>query len=318
MKKEDLSKAREIAAKLLQEVGREEPPLTEEGILSFAADLGIPAPTKVGEMEGWIVEAIVTPAMAADWLARFNSLNRPIDQHLVRKFAQDMTAGNWELTHQGLAFDSGERLQDGQHRLEACVLAKAPFKTLITLGLNDKGRLVVDIGKTRRAHDQATLAGITMSAKAESVARVLAAGIESPKNSRELSHQTVIGFYAAFKPSVDFALDGLASAPKGANNASVKAAFAKAHASKRIHTRDLEEAMEILCGLKIEYSQKYQPVIALKEWLLGSTPARKSASPEEILRKTLRSLAGLLNRETIGKLQAVSEDPFPVDISEVV
>jgi hypothetical protein len=58
----------------------------------------------------------VTPAMAQQWL-KHNDFNRPLNQRLVEKYAGQMRAGNWQRTHQGIAFDSRGIILDGQHRL---------------------------------------------------------------------------------------------------------------------------------------------------------------------------------------------------------
>ena len=47
----------------------------------------------------------IGPDMAARWLDG-NTHNRPVKQTLVDRFVRDMQAGRWQLTHQGIAFDT--------------------------------------------------------------------------------------------------------------------------------------------------------------------------------------------------------------------
>ena len=71
--------------------------------------------------------------MAAEWLAR-NTFNRNLSQHSVNRYASDMSAGNWTLTHQGIAFDDQGVLVDGQHRLAAIIKSGVDVRMMVTWG----------------------------------------------------------------------------------------------------------------------------------------------------------------------------------------
>lgn len=62
----------------------------------------------------------VTPELATSWLDGTEA-NRPVQERLVEKFAAEMTADRWQLTHQGIAFDVDKKLIDGRHRLLAVI-----------------------------------------------------------------------------------------------------------------------------------------------------------------------------------------------------
>lgn len=51
--------------------------------------------------------------------------NRKLSLPTVQAYAREMLDGNWVFTHQGAAFDQCGNMKDGQHRLEALVLASA-------------------------------------------------------------------------------------------------------------------------------------------------------------------------------------------------
>jgi len=57
----------------------------------------------------------VTPDMAAKWLTQNSGSQRTVSRHTVDKYAADMAAGMWELTHQAIAFNTTGDLVDGQH-----------------------------------------------------------------------------------------------------------------------------------------------------------------------------------------------------------
>jgi hypothetical protein len=80
----------------------------------------------------------VTPELAAKWLERNHTQNRPINWKRVEAMANDMrTPGAWKLTHQAIAFDGEGDLIDGQHRLQAVVQAGKPVQMLVVR--NDEG-----------------------------------------------------------------------------------------------------------------------------------------------------------------------------------
>ena len=153
-----------------------------------------------------------------------------------------------------------------------------------------------------------------MTARDISIATILAAGLHNPNNTRLISQGTKIGYCVAFGEAIRFATTGLEQAPKGIRNASVMAAFAKAFASKQFEVSALEEAMQILCGLRVEVLQQHQPIVTLKEWLLGNSHNRRNAKPGEILGKCLRALVAYQKHESLLAIHAVNEDPFPLSI----
>ena len=317
MRKDQLISAQRFAASLLTQIGLNDPIPTEEGIHNFAKELGLPTPVRIdSEVEGWMVFATITPEMAEAWML-LNIVNRPLDQAKLAQFADDIAAGAWSLTHQGIAFNGSNQLFDGQHRLLACIAAKASFGTFVYLGLREVDRLNVDTGKSRSAYHQASLLSLAMTAKDESIARLLACGIGNPRSARQMSHATVIGIFGSFKDSIAFATKGLENAPVGARNAAVHAAFAKAHASGQFNEDQLKAAMEVICDMKVDGLQPFQPITRLKIWLLSTTATtRKTATPTEILCKSLRALVALQHGEQIGTLHPVTEDPYPMKFSE--
>ena len=63
---------------------------------------------------------LVTPEMASDWLShRSYNRNRKVSKVIVGRYLEDMKAGRWKTTRQGLIFDTHGKIIDGQHRLSA-------------------------------------------------------------------------------------------------------------------------------------------------------------------------------------------------------
>lgn len=95
---------------------------------------------------------VVTPAMAQAWLDEFNIGNRHLTPARVTALAKDMSAGRFQLSHQGIAF-SVDRLIDGQHRLAAIVKSGVPQTLLVVRGVNPSTYMVVDQGAKKSSGD---------------------------------------------------------------------------------------------------------------------------------------------------------------------
>lgn len=97
---------------------------------------------------------LVTPALAAEWL-KSNTHNRRLDPRCVATLAKAITAGQWRITHQGVAFGADGTLYDGQHRLHAIVQSDTAVSMEVTRGLSSADLDVIDNGGkgARRANE---------------------------------------------------------------------------------------------------------------------------------------------------------------------
>lgn len=111
-------------------------------------------------METKIVD--ITPEMANAWLEKNMPNNRRLNTANIRKYARIMHAGGWELTHQGIAFDTDGNLIDGQHRLSAIVMANVPVTMMVTTGVKHVPgeALNIDVGARRTLTNIMQISGI--------------------------------------------------------------------------------------------------------------------------------------------------------------
>lgn len=101
----------------------------------------------------------ITPGMARKWLETMVS-NRPLSEAKSLEYAIEMEAGKWVLNGETIKFNGSGALFDGQHRLQACILAEKSFKSLVVRGIEDKMAFAtVDVGKMRSGGDIFGLAG---------------------------------------------------------------------------------------------------------------------------------------------------------------
>jgi hypothetical protein len=90
--------------------------------------------------------------------------NRKHGDRTVQEYAEAMLRGEWELTHQGIAFNEKDEMVDGGHRLRAVILAdqtkpgiKVPF--MVASGLSASAMAAMDIGRRRVPSDFLRMAG---------------------------------------------------------------------------------------------------------------------------------------------------------------
>lgn len=107
---------------------------------------------------------LVTPEMAAGWLARQN-LNRKPTPRRVNAYARAMVRGDWLLTNQGIGLDVAGRLLDGGHRCEGVVKSGSPALMLVVRGLPPETQSVVDFNRVRSAADQGVMQADTNNSK---------------------------------------------------------------------------------------------------------------------------------------------------------
>lgn len=106
---------------------------------------------------------LINEALATYILGNYaNPDNRHTKRPSMKKFGDDMKADAWELTHQGLAFDSTPKLTDGHNRLEACVRSGSAFPTLVWFGWPPKAITSIDIGVARSTEDVLRIGGTPM------------------------------------------------------------------------------------------------------------------------------------------------------------
>jgi hypothetical protein len=121
----------------------------------------------------------ITPSLASNWLAT-NTINRPLRESVVDGLVSAFKRGEYQATHQGIAFAESGELLDGQHRLTA--IAKMPpgfsVDIMVTRGLPKTVFKVIDCG-LKRSHGD--VLGISTGHAA--VARFLAATHQTAKES---------------------------------------------------------------------------------------------------------------------------------------
>jgi len=69
----------------------------------------------------------VTPYLAREWLSLPKQWNRRLDLDTVAIYARLMSSGEWVLTETPIRFGEFGQVQNGQHRIHACVQSNTGF-----------------------------------------------------------------------------------------------------------------------------------------------------------------------------------------------
>jgi hypothetical protein len=95
---------------------------------------------------------LVTPDMAANWLAR-GGKNRKLNERRVEALVAAIRRGEWRLTGDSVKLDVSGMVRDGQHRLQAIVKSGIPIETLVVRGVTEDAFDVMDTGRSRTIGD---------------------------------------------------------------------------------------------------------------------------------------------------------------------
>lgn len=76
--------------------------------------------------------------------------NHSLSRSVVKRYAEDMKTGKWELNGEAIEFDEDGVLKNGQHRLAAIVIAGVEVKILVVRGVS-RDTIVYDIPLKRNA-----------------------------------------------------------------------------------------------------------------------------------------------------------------------
>ena len=85
-----------------------------------------------------IRQKTITPAVAEAMLKASEALgavNRKLNTRHVELYANEIRSNRWKLNGDAIRLDPDGRILDGQHRLQACVLAGIPFQTIVMTGV---------------------------------------------------------------------------------------------------------------------------------------------------------------------------------------
>lgn len=112
----------------------------------------------------------ITPFMAKEYLKK-NIVNRKLNKGLVAYYARLMSEGKWMLNGESIVFDNKNNLSDGQHRLNAVIMANVPIQSVVVRNVDCEAFTTFDQGKARSASDSFSIKGIANGSNIASAIR---------------------------------------------------------------------------------------------------------------------------------------------------
>jgi hypothetical protein len=100
-----------------------------------------------------ITEQLITPEIAAEFLARNIRNMRPVKPWWVKHLVRLLQRGEWQMVLPGVSFDVHGYLGDGQHRLMAIVQSGVPAMMYVQTGVTDDELRAIDQGMKRTLSD---------------------------------------------------------------------------------------------------------------------------------------------------------------------
>ena len=135
----------------------------------------------------------VSPEIAHEYLKK-NKYNRPTNWNRVEQYCDEITAGKWKLTPQGIVFDTEGNLINGQNRLWAIVYSGIGIHIRVSRGSPPEVATLLDRGAPQSARDLATRKTLKRHSPIEaSVARaVIAANGKLRPSTDELAERIAV------------------------------------------------------------------------------------------------------------------------------
>lgn len=257
----------------------------------------------------------VTPELASAWLSNCNTHNRKLVDAHVERLVNEMQAGRWQLTHQGIAFSSNRVLIDGQHRLWAVIISGMTVPMRVYFNEPPETLAVVDAVRPRTNDEIITLAGGmgTVTRRELATLRAMIAGLDSYERMTAGQETDLL---ARHRQAVVFAMDILPKSRfRGVATSVVRSVLARAFYSadhgKLRHFADILQS-----GIGSEEAD--QPIMLLFRFLV-ETGSRQGGRPEcrERYAKTERALSSYLRGERLTRLYATTSELFPLPVGNM-
>ena len=251
----------------------------------------------------------VTPALAASWLGTMRR-NRKLSAPRVKRYAQAMKDGLWKLNGQNIIFDKDGVLIDGQHRLQAVLVADCDVQMGVMRGVDPTAWDTVDWGRARTLTDALTAKGRTGASLLGPTLRFLYQRTLGILGSNDPQHQPtphdILGLddeYPAVRDSVSWAM----SKRFLKNSAVAFIRFVATSEGPQDASATFFDGLQT--GAKLEADSA---VFAAREMLLTQTPEH-TRNPRVMLAKMIKAWNAHLAEVPRKRLQWAPEDEeFPV------
>lgn len=125
----------------------------------------------------------ITPERAAVLFSR-NPDNRNLREAKITQLASDLTQGKFHFNGESIIIANDGYLNDGQHRLFACLKTGISFDTILVVGTERASRFSIDTGSAKSASDHLSVQGFQNTSTAAAMARAILSWEEDGTQAR--------------------------------------------------------------------------------------------------------------------------------------
>lgn len=278
-------------------------------VRAIAKEMGLDDPVHVGA-NFWMVVSVVTPLMAYRFLKERNLGNRDPTESQLAAIVRDIVSGNWVPNDQPISVGADGLIKNGQHRLWAILVAGLPVRVMFSFNISDDVVRIYDTQVRRTARHLITLFGDqSMTTHQEAV--VTRAMFGMGRASR-LSIAEKIAYVAAHQAEFEWLFRRFNKVVPRVTLAPVEAAVFRAYCSVSGGRRRLKQFADYIVEGNFEGYRKAKDgaVHDLRDWLLGSSPARANADHTTIYGTTALTIGHFLEENVPSKINCIDEDPF--------
>jgi hypothetical protein len=252
----------------------------------------------------------VTPQLAEQFLMK-NESNRKLMPVVVARYVREMLSGNWQETHQGIAFYEDGTLADGQHRLSAIVKAGITVNMVVTFGLTKPASLGMDEGVIRSVADKIAISGEKWATK-DAMAMINLMFFYGKKKSaseiKKITNPEIIS-------SIEIVCEAMGGRKlKGISSAPVMAALAMANLCGIDQKIIFEFSSVLKSGINRE--QGDISVILLRNTLLASQRKHGGTERERVMRLVQNALRAYIARIDLKMLKVPDDLIWSVKASQ--
>ena len=262
----------------------------------------------------------IPPKVAEQWLEKYNTANRNMNNVNVSKMVQDIKNGEWGLTTDCIGFTSEGILANGQNRLKALVNAKKPLEFLVVFGLLKQDTKYMDSGTKRSIAQQMKMAGMFSDIPDKErndyvkIAKMMIDPDSRVRNkfSRPQQMEFMIKYREAIKFSYDCFNKYKPAQRRRLDIAVVKACIALAYI-KREDSEVLRTFVDrLITGDKI--SPKDETIFRLRDWLKDDRIADSTDGTVEARRKIEQYLKAWIDGRAVSFTKRI-KTPFLPNVS---
>lgn len=141
---------------------------------------------------------------------RYNEDNRKLSNLFTNRLSKDIKTDKYAINGESIKFSIDEKLNDGQHRLQAILKSGLPMETFVTFGVTRASRMTLDQGKPRTTANYLSMDGRVNASKAAATAGLLLGFYEFEgkdiSKDNVATKQDVRDYYYRNSDEIDFAV----------------------------------------------------------------------------------------------------------------